>query len=45
MQLSLGVELVEGSFKKEFGFTLDQVADLYQSACIPCGVFQETAFK
>ncbi len=36
----LGIELVEGSFKKEFGFTLDQVADLYQSACIPCGVFR-----
>ena len=36
----LGVELVEGSFKEEFGFTLDQVADLYQSACIPCGVFR-----
>ena len=36
----LGIELVEGSFKEEFGFTLDQVADLYQSACIPCGVFR-----
>jgi uncharacterized protein (TIGR00269 family) len=36
----LGIELVEGSFKKEFGFTLDQVANLYQSACIPCGVFR-----
>lgn len=36
----LGVELVEGSFKEEFGFTLDQIADLYQSACIPCGVFR-----
>jgi uncharacterized protein (TIGR00269 family) len=36
----LGVELVEGSFKEEFGFKLDQVADLYQSACIPCGVFR-----
>jgi uncharacterized protein (TIGR00269 family) len=36
----LGVELVEGSFKKEFGFTLDQVSSLYQSACIPCGVFR-----
>lgn len=37
---NLGVELVEGSFKEEFGFTLDQVAHLYQSACIPCGVFR-----
>ncbi len=36
----LGIELVEGSFKKEYGFTLDQVSDLYQSACIPCGVFR-----
>jgi uncharacterized protein (TIGR00269 family) len=38
--VKLGIELVEGSFKKEYGFTLDQVADLYQSACIPCGVFR-----
>jgi len=36
----LGIELVEGSFKKEYGFTLDQVSNLYQSACIPCGVFR-----
>ena len=36
----LGVELVAGSFKEEFGFTLDQVAEMYQSACIPCGVFR-----
>ena len=36
----LGIELVEGSFKEEFGFTLDQVSNLYQSACIPCGVFR-----
>ncbi|MGB9201515.1 TIGR00269 family protein [Methanobacterium sp.] len=36
----LGIELVEGSFKKEYGFTLDQVSKLYQSACIPCGVFR-----
>jgi len=36
----LGVELVEGSFIEEFGFTLDQASDLYQSACIPCGVFR-----
>ncbi len=37
---NLGVELVEVSFKDEFGFTLDQVSNLYQSACIPCGVFR-----
>jgi uncharacterized protein (TIGR00269 family) len=36
----LGVELVEGSIKEEFGFSLDQIANLYQSACIPCGVFR-----
>jgi uncharacterized protein (TIGR00269 family) len=36
----LGVELIEGSFKEEYGFSLDQVAHLYQSACIPCGVFR-----
>jgi uncharacterized protein (TIGR00269 family) len=36
----LGVELVEGSFKEYFGLTLDQVAEMYQSACIPCGVFR-----
>jgi tRNA(Ile)-lysidine synthase TilS/MesJ len=36
----LDVELVEGSLKEEFGFTLDEVKDLYQSACIPCGVFR-----
>ena len=37
---NLGVELVEVSFRDEFGFTLDQVSHLYQSACIPCGVFR-----
>jgi uncharacterized protein (TIGR00269 family) len=36
----LGIELVESSFKDEFGFALDQIAHLYQSACIPCGVFR-----
>jgi uncharacterized protein (TIGR00269 family) len=36
----LGVELVEGSFKEEFGFKLDHVEGLYKSACIPCGVFR-----
>ena len=45
MLLKLGIELVEGSFKEEFGFTLDQVSSLYQSACIPCGVFKETTFE
>ena len=36
----LGVELVEGSFKEYFGLTLDHAAEMYQSACIPCGVFR-----
>ena len=36
----LGVELIEGSFKEEFGFSLEQVANIYPSACIPCGVFR-----
>jgi uncharacterized protein (TIGR00269 family) len=37
---ALGIELVEGSFKDEFGFKLDQVVELYKIACIPCGVFR-----
>lgn len=36
----LGIELVESSFKKEYNFTLDQISNIYQSACIPCGVFR-----
>ncbi len=36
----LGVELIESSFKDEFGYALDEIAHLYQSACIPCGVFR-----
>lgn len=38
--LKLDIELVEGSFIEEFGFTLDDITDLYPSACIPCGVFR-----
>lgn len=46
----LDVELVESSFKEEFGFSLDDVVDRYKSGCIPCGVFRryllnKTAFK
>jgi len=37
---SLGVELVEKSFKEEFSFTLDRAVNLYKSSCIPCGVFR-----
>ncbi len=37
---SLEIELVEKSFKEEFGFKLDQINSLYKSACIPCGVFR-----
>lgn len=36
----LGIELVEVSFQKEYGFALDEVAGVYQSACVPCGVFR-----
>jgi len=36
----LGVELVEGSFKRDFGFELDDLCGMYQSSCIPCGVFR-----
>lgn len=36
----LGIELVERSFKKEFGFGLDRMESNYKSACIPCGVFR-----
>ncbi len=37
---SLGIELVEGSLKGEFGFDLDDLQGMYQSSCIPCGVFR-----
>ncbi len=37
---SLGIELVEKSFKDELGFKLDHISELYPSACIPCGVFR-----
>jgi uncharacterized protein (TIGR00269 family) len=37
---SLGIELVEGSLKGEFGFDLDNLQGMYQSSCIPCGVFR-----
>lgn len=36
----LGIELVEKSFREEFGFQLDQIHQHYKSACIPCGVFR-----
>lgn len=35
-----GVELVEISFKDEFGFKLDHISQCYKSSCIPCGVFR-----
>lgn len=37
---NLGIELVEGSFREEFGFNLDDLCGMYQSSCIPCGVFR-----
>jgi uncharacterized protein (TIGR00269 family) len=36
----LGVEYHELSLKKEFGFSLDEAAEFYQTACVPCGVFR-----
>lgn len=36
----LGVEYHELSFKKEIGFSLDEAAQFYQTACVPCGVFR-----
>ncbi len=36
----LGVELIEKSFKREFGFSLDEVCSVFKSPCIPCGVFR-----
>ena len=46
----MDVELVESSFREEFGFALDDVVDRYKSGCIPCGVFRryllnKTAFQ
>lgn len=37
---NLGIKLVEKSFKGEFGRKLDQMANIYKSPCIPCGVFR-----
>ncbi len=36
----LGIKLVEGFFKEDFGFDLDEINSMYPSACIPCGVFR-----
>ena len=36
----LGIQLVEGSFQQGFGFDLDDLCGIYQSSCIPCGVFR-----
>ncbi|GAB4309044.1 MAG: TIGR00269 family protein [Methanobacteriaceae archaeon] len=46
----LGVRFILKSFKKEYGFTLDEISSKYKSACIPCGVFRryilnKTAYK
>lgn len=37
---SLGVDLIQKSFKDEEGFALDDVYMDFKSACIPCGVFR-----
>jgi uncharacterized protein (TIGR00269 family) len=42
---SLEIELVEKSFKEEYGLQLDQIHSLYKSACIPCGVFRRHALN
>lgn len=36
----LKIELIVKSFEKEFNLQLDQIQDMYKSACIPCGVFR-----
>jgi uncharacterized protein (TIGR00269 family) len=36
----LGIELVEKSFSAEINRKLDQMAHLYKSSCIPCGIFR-----
>lgn len=36
----LGIELVEKSFSAEINRKLDQIAHLYKSSCIPCGIFR-----
>jgi uncharacterized protein (TIGR00269 family) len=36
----LGVEYHEVSLKKEIGFTLDEAAKFFKTACVPCGVFR-----
>lgn len=36
----LDIELVEVSFKDEFGFRLDAISQFYKSSCIPCGIFR-----
>lgn len=36
----LGVDYHEVSLKNELGLTLDQAANFYKTACVPCGVFR-----
>jgi uncharacterized protein (TIGR00269 family) len=36
----LGVEYHEVSLNKEIGFTLDEAAKFFKTACVPCGVFR-----
>lgn len=36
----LGVEYHEVSMESEMGFSLDQAAQFFQTACVPCGVFR-----
>ena len=36
----LGIPLIIKSFKDEWNYDLDDIADLYKSTCMPCGVFR-----
>jgi len=36
----LGVEYHEVSLESEMGFSLDEAAQFFQTACVPCGVFR-----
>jgi len=36
----LGVEYHEVSLESEFGFSLDEASQFFQTACVPCGVFR-----
>ncbi|WP_084790389.1 TIGR00269 family protein [Methanosphaera sp. WGK6] len=37
---NLDISLVIHSFKDEWGYSLDEIHDLYKSTCMPCGVYR-----